>query len=124
MTRSAPMKLLVVLLFTAFLAGCGRPSVTGTYQSVGSEDKFRMTLDVREEGKATFATQSNLGNSDLDRAVKSSMAIPEGRWKIENGVMIVTGTLGDGNPAVYRFLMAPNGDLFWEKNGARLARTK
>src|SRR5215211_669273 len=118
------MKHIAVVLFALILAGCSKPSVNGVYQSVGSEDKFRMTLEVADGGRAKFATRSNLGNLDLDRAVESTMSIADGRWTREGQNLLVAGTQPDGKSATYRFLVQGNGDLVWEKNGARLIKAK
>jgi hypothetical protein len=117
------MKQIILLAFAFILAGCSR-SPNGVYQSVGSEDKFRITLDVGGGGLAKFTTRSNLGNPELDRAVESTMSIPSARWTKEGANLIVSGTTVEGKAASLRFLGQENGDLVWEKNGARLARSK
>ena len=117
------MKQIIILLFAFALAGCSR-SPAGLYQSVGSEDKFRMTLDLAKGGTARFTTRSNLGNSELDRAVESSMSLDTAKWAAQGPNLVVTGTAKDGKSVVYKFLTQPNGDLIWEKNGARLVKSK
>jgi hypothetical protein len=117
------MKQLSLVLLSFILAGCGR-SPAGVYQSFGSEDKFRMTLDLNGGGEAKFATRSNLGNPELDRAVESSMSLTTGRWATQGPNLVVTGTAKDGKSVTYRFITQPNGDLVWEKTGARLVRAK
>jgi hypothetical protein len=117
------MKPLLVLFFALILIGCGR-SPGGLYQSVGSEDKFRMSLDLGGNGEARFVTRSNLGNPELDRAVESSMSLAAGRWSKEGANLIVKGELKDGKSVTYRFVSQENGDLIWEKNGARLVKSK
>jgi hypothetical protein len=113
----------LLVLLTVFLAGCGRSS-RGVYQSVGDEDKFRMVLELADAGRAKFTTRSNLGNPELDRAVASTMSIPSGQWTEDGAKVVVTGTGADGKAATYRFARQQNGDLVWEKNGARLVRSK
>jgi len=117
------MKPIIFLLFAVLLAGCGR-SPTGLYQSVGSEDKFRMTLELNGGGQAKFTTRSKLGNAELDRAVESSMSLDNAKWKSEGSSLLVTGAAKDGKPITYKFLTQQNGDLVWEKNGARLVKSK
>lgn len=122
--RSTLLKPLALVLLALFLTACSRPGRVGTYQTVGSEDKFRMTLEVREGGKAVFSTRSNLGNAEMDKTVNATMAIADGRWTEDKGALMVTGKLGGGKEVVYRFLVAPTGELFWETNGARFVRAK
>ena len=117
------MKLIPFLLLALLFAGCGR-SPTGLYQSVGSEDKFRMALELGSGGQAKFTTRSNLGNADLDRAVESSMSLDNARWTHEGATFLVTGAGKDGKQVTYKFLSQQNGDLVWEKNGARLVKAK
>lgn len=127
MTSSIRSTLLTPLAFVllAFLfTACSRPSRVGIYHTVGSEDKFRMTLEVREGGKAVFSTRSNLGSAEMDKTVNATMAIADGRWTEDKGALVVTGKLGAGKEVVYRFLVAPTGELFWETNGARFVRAK
>jgi hypothetical protein len=113
----------IPLALALLLAGCGR-SPDGLYQSIGSEDKFRMTLDLAAGGKAKFTTHANLGNGELDRAVEGSMSVPTGSWKQEGTAIIVTGTGAKGMPVSYRFVQQKNGELIWDRNGARLVKTK
>jgi hypothetical protein len=113
----------LILLLAIILVGCSR-SPEGLYQSVGSEDKFRMTMDLGSGGVAKFTTRSNLGNPELDRAVEASMSLTSGKWAKEGTNLLVTGQSPEGKPVTYRFLSQPNGDLVWEKNGARLVRAK
>ena len=117
------MKPILFLLLALVFAGCGR-SPTGLYQSVGSEDKFRMTLELGSGGQAKFTTRSNLGNPELDRAVESSMSLDSARWTNEGANFFVTGAAKDGKQVTYKFLGQENGDLVWEKNGARLVKAK
>ena len=117
------MKSFLVLLATIFLVGCSR-SPNGVYQSFGSEDKFQMTLELRENGDAAFVTRSNLGNPGLDRAVESSMSLASGKWSKQGANVVVNGAAKDGKTVSYRFVTQPNGDLVWEKNGARLLKAK
>lgn len=117
------MKPLLALLFALILAGCSR-SPTGLYQSVGSEDKFRMTLELSNGGAAKFTTRSNVGNPEVDRAVESSMSLTSAQWSQEGANLNVTGTAQDGKTITYRFLGQENGDLIWQKNGARLVKAK
>src|SRR5687768_4543642 len=116
-------KPILFLLFAVLLASCGR-SPTGLYQSVGSEDKFRMTLELSGGGQAKFTTRSKLGNAELDRAVESSMSLDNAQWKSEGANLLVTGAAKDGKTVTYKFLAQQNGDLAWEKNGARLVKSK
>jgi hypothetical protein len=117
------MKQILILLFAFILAGCSR-SPHGVYQSFGSEDKFLMTLHVVEGGQARFATRSNVGNPGVDRVVESSMSVDNARWTKDGAVLLVTGTAKDGKAAAYRFQIQKNGDLIWDKNGARLVKAK
>ncbi|MGH7959554.1 MAG: hypothetical protein ACREH8_21450 [Opitutaceae bacterium] len=96
------MKQTIVLLLALLLAGCGR-APTGLYQSVGSEDKFRMILEIGSGGQAKFTTPSNLGNVELDRAVESSMSLDNARWTKDGGNVLVTGAAKDGKSVTYRF---------------------
>src|SRR5687768_12586366 len=105
------MKLIVTLLLTVIVAGCSRPSVAGLYQSVGSEDKFRMSLEVADGGRAKFTTRANLGSAELNRAVESSMSVADGQWKKEAATLLVAGMQGDGKSVTYRFAIQENGDL-------------
>jgi hypothetical protein len=118
------MKPIFILLFALIFAGCSRPSVNGLYQSVGSEDKFRMSLEVADGGRAKVTTRANLGSAELDRAVESTMSIADGRWTKDGGTLLVTGTQADGKPVTYRFAVQENGDVVWEKNGARLVKAR
>jgi hypothetical protein len=117
------MKRILILLFTIILAGCSR-SPHGIYQSFGDQEKFLMTLDVLEGGQARFTTRSNVGNPEVDRAVESSMSVGNARWTKEGASLLVTGTANDGKAATYRFQIQKNGDLIWDKNGARLVKAK
>ena len=117
------MKQILILLFAFILVGCSR-SPEGVYQSVGSEDKFRMTLDVGNGGLAKFTTRSNVGYPEVDRAVESSMSLSTGKWVKEGANLVVTGQAVDGKAVTYRFLSQKNGDLVWDKNGARLVKAK
>jgi hypothetical protein len=117
------MKQTLILLFALTLAGCSR-SPQGLYQSVGDEDKFRMTLEVGSGGEAKFVTRSNLGNPELDRAVESSMSLDQARWSQDGANLLVVGAAKDGKSVTYRFLGEKNGDLIWEKTGARLVRAR
>ena len=83
-----------------------------------------MTLEVGNAGQAKFTTRSNLGNPELDRAVESSMSLDNARWAKEGSNLLVTGSAKDGKAVTYRFQRQQNGDLVWEKNGARLVRAK
>jgi hypothetical protein len=116
-------KSIIVLLFALTLAGCGR-SPSGVYQSVGSEDKFRMTLELADGGQGKFTTRSNLGNPALDQSVEASMSIPTARWTQEGPVISVVGASKEGKSLTYRFASQKNGDLIWDKNGARLVKNK
>jgi hypothetical protein len=116
------MKHIALLVFALLFAGCGRPSINGLYQSTGSEDKFRMTLEVASAGKAKFTTRANLGSPEVDRKIESTMSIADGRWKREGATLLVAGTQGDGKTVTYRFVVMENGDLIWDKNGARLVK--
>ena len=111
------------LLLALLLAGCSR-SPDGVYQSVGSEEKFRMTLELAYGGKAKFTTKANLGDAKLDRSVEASMSLPTAVWKQDAAAIVVTGNGPDGKPMVYRFARQKNGDLVWDRNGARLVRSK
>ena len=117
------MKHILILLFALVLVGCSR-SPEGLYQSVGSEDKFRMTLDLGNGGIAKFTTRSNLGNPEMDRAVESSMSLTAGKWVKDGASLVVTGQIANGKAVTYRFVSQKNGDLVWEKNGARLVKAK
>ena len=117
------MKPLLVVYFALILTGCGG-SPSGVYQSFGSEDKFKMTLDLGGNGEAKFTTRSNLGNPELDRAVESSMSLAAARWSKEGQNLIVKGEGKDGKAVTYRFLSQENGDLVWEKTGARFVKAK
>jgi hypothetical protein len=117
------MKPFLVLCLALFLVGCGR-SAGGIYQSVGSEDKFRMTLDLNRNGEAKFNTRSNLGNPELDRSVETSMSLTNARWSQEGANLVVSGAAKDGKSVTYRFIAQQNGDLIWEKTGARLVKAK
>jgi hypothetical protein len=123
-TQLYPMNRIVFVLFALLFAGCGRPTISGLYQSVGSEDKFRMSLEVVNGGTAKFTTRANLGNAELDRALESTMSIRDGRWTKDGVTLLVAGTQGDGKTATYRFVIQENGDLIWDKNGARLVKTR
>lgn len=89
---------------------------------MGSEDKFRLTLDMKNGGTAAFSAFSNLGNKELDTAVQTSMSLPNGRWAQDGNAIVVTGAQPDGKQVTYRFARQPNGDLVWEKTGARLVK--
>lgn len=117
------MKPLLVLCLALMLVGCGR-SPGGLYQSVGSEDKFRMTLDLSRNGTAKFTTRSNLGNPELDRSVEAAMSLTSAKWSQDGANLIVTGVAKDGKSSSYRFVTQQNGDLIWDKNGARLVKAK
>ena len=113
----------LILLFAFILAGCSR-SPHGVYQSFGSEDKFLMTLEVIEGGQARFTTRSNVGNPKVDLAVQSSMTVDSARWIKEGKTLVMNGTAKDGRAVTYRFQIQKNGDLIWDKNGARLLKAK
>ena len=83
-----------------------------------------MALELRDNGEATFSTHSNLGNSDLDKKVQASMSLGNARWTQDSMNLLVTGTQADGKPATYRFVIQSNGELLWDKNGARFVKTK
>jgi hypothetical protein len=117
------MKPIVILLFTLILAGCSR-SPHGIYQSFGDQDKFLMTLDVLEGGQARFTTRSNVGNPEVDRTVEATMSFDNARWTKDGAILLVNGTTKGGKPATYRFQIQENGDLIWDKNGARLIKAK
>jgi hypothetical protein len=112
-----------ILLLAIILVGCSR-SPEGLYQSVGSEDKFRMTLDIGHGGQAKFTTHSNLGNPQMDRTVESTMSLTSGKWVSDGANLVVTGQLAEAKPVTYRFLAQKNGDLVWDKNGARFVKAK
>jgi hypothetical protein len=113
----------LLLCLALLLAGCGR-SPGGLYQSVGSEDKFRMTLDLGRNGEAKFTTRSNLGNPELDRSVEAAMSLSNAKWSQHGDHVVVTGLGKDGKSSNYRFIAQQNGDLIWEKTGARLVKAK
>ena len=113
----------LLLLFTLLLFGCGR-SPNGLYQTVGSEDKFRMTLQISSGGQAKFITRSNVGNPEVDRAAESTMSIDSGRWTADGPNVVVTGAARDGKALTYHFVTQENGDLIWQKNGARFVKSK
>ena len=117
------LKPITLLLLLFIVAGCSR-SPAGLYQSVGSEDKFRMTLELLDAGQARFTTRSNLGNPTLDRSVESSMSLSTAKWTREGKTVLVTGAAQDGKSITYRFASQENGDLIWVKNGARLVRAR
>ena len=117
------LKSLLVLLVALTLVGCGR-SPAGVYQSVGSEDKFRLTLELADGGQAKFAARSNLGNPVLDQSVEATMSIPSARWTQDGPLVSVVGAAKDGKTLTYRFATQKNGDLIWDKNGARLVKAK
>ena len=117
------MKHFLVLCLALILVGCGR-SAGGLYQSTGSEDKFRMTLDLGRNGEAKFTTRSNLGNPELDRSVEAAMSLTNAKWSQDGANLIVTGMAKDGKSSSYRFITQQNGDLIWEKTGARLVKAK
>jgi hypothetical protein len=83
-----------------------------------------MSLELANGGQAKFTTRSNLGNIELDRAVESSMSLDNARWTHEGATFLVTGAAKDGKQVTYKFLSQKNGDLVWEKNGARLVKAK
>ena len=83
-----------------------------------------MTLELADGGNAKFTTRSNLGNPALDQSVEASMSIPAARWTQDGPVISVVGTSKEGKPLTYRFASQKNGDLVWEKNGARLVKGK
>lgn len=112
---------MLVLLATLFLAACSRP-LDGVYQTQGSEDKFRMTLEIRADGAAKFGTRANLGNPELDRAVEGVLTIPEGRWTRDRGEIAISGRRGDGKMVTHRFTLNANGELIWKENGARFVK--
>ena len=116
------MKQFLLVLVAFLFAACSRSGVVGTYQTVGGEDKFNMTLEVREDGRATFFTRSNRGDGKMDIVLQTTMSIAEGRWTKDGPVISVTGIQGDGKPGTYRFVRQENGDLLWEKNGARFVK--
>jgi hypothetical protein len=120
----AVMIRIAALLFIAFLAACSRPSLAGIYQTRGSVDKFRITLELRPDGKAVFATHSNLGNAQIDQTTQTLLTIPNGRWNAEQGQVILQGARGDGKTVTERFALQENGDLIWTQNGARFVRTR
>ena len=117
------MKPIVILLLAVILAGCNR-APHGAYQSFGDQDKFLMTLEVLKGGQARFTTRSNVGNPQVDRAVESSMSVDNARWTRQGEILLVTGTAKDGKASAYRFQIQKNGDLVWDKNGARLVKAK
>ena len=121
--RRSFLSALALIALALVLSGCGRKSMAGTYQTVGSEDKFRMTLVLQDGGKAVLTTHSNLGNKQMDDAAQATMSIPDGRWTATNEAVTIKGTLG-GKMTENRFLIAPTDELFWEKNGAKFVRTK
>ena len=121
MRRFTFLSSLSLALAALFLSGCGQPKVAGVYKTIGSEDKFQMTLELQEGGKARLSTKTNLGSKALDDTTSATLSIPDGRWTATKEAVIVTGTLG-GKPAEHRFLIAPTGELFWEKNGAKFSR--
>lgn len=116
-------KFLLALLLAFTLAACSR-SPGGVYQSVGSEDKFRMTLELGDNGQARFITKSNLGNPALDQSVEAEMSIPTARWAQDGQMVAVVGASKGGKSLTYRFVVQKNGELIWDKNGARLVKTK
>jgi hypothetical protein len=83
-----------------------------------------MTLELAGGGQAKFVTRSNLGQADLDRAVESSMSLAQARWAQEGPNVVVSGPGHDGKAVTYRFLAQENGDLIWQKTGARLVKAK
>jgi hypothetical protein len=117
------VKRLFLLLLTLALVACGRSPV-GQYSSFGSEDKFRMVLELGNGGIAKFTTRSNLGNPQLDRSVEDSMSLTDARWMKDGEVVVVSGKAKDGKPLSYRFAVQQNGDLVWEKTGARLVKSR
>lgn len=117
------LKFILTLLLAFTLAACGR-SPGGVYQSVGSEDKFRMTLELGDNGQARFTTKSNLGNPTLDQSVEAEMSIPAAKWAQDGQMVAVVGASKGGKNLTYRFQQQKNGDLIWDKNGARLAKSK
>lgn len=112
----------LALIFILALTACSRHSVEGVYQTTGSVDKFRISLELRAGGAAALATRSNLGNPTLDQSVQSVMAISNGHWVAEKGVVLVQGVRGDGKNVTERFAIQENGDLVWALNGARFVR--
>lgn len=116
-------KFILTLLLAFTLAACGR-SPGGVYQSVGSEDKFRMTLELGDNGLARFTTKSNLGNPTLDQSVEAEMSVPSAKWAQDGQMIAVVGTSKGGKSVTYRFIQQKNGELLWDKNGARLVRAK
>ncbi len=117
------MKPLFALLLLVLLAGCGRPSAVGIYRTVGSEDKFLMILEIRSGGIAKLTTRSNLGRPDLDQAVQATMSFDNAKWIQEGEAIVVSGAISEGKPMVYRFERQPNGELRWDKNGARFVKS-
>src|SRR5262245_38385642 len=118
------MKYFLFALLALLFAGCSKPSIAGLYQSVGSEDKFRMTLEVADGSRAKFVTRANLGKAEMDRAIEASMSINDARWSKEGAVLVVAGPQAEGKTAIYRFLIQANGDLVWDMNGARLVKVR
>ena len=66
MRRFTFLSSLSLALAALFLSGCGQPKVAGVYKTIGSEDKFQMTLELQEGGKARLSTKTNLGSKALD----------------------------------------------------------
>lgn len=117
------MKPLFPLLVLVLLTGCGRPSAVGIYRTVGSEDKFLMILEIRDRGLAKLTTRSNLGRADLDQAVQATMSFDNAKWIMEGETIVVTSMSNEGKPMVYRFERQSNGELRWDKNGARFVKS-
>jgi hypothetical protein len=52
------------------------------------------------------------------------MSVPAGAWKQDGAAILVSGNGSDGKTLNYRFVRQKNGELIWDKNGARLVKAK
>src|SRR4051812_29723538 len=113
---------LLFVLCTFALFACSRSSPAGAYETHGSDDKFKMGLELRDNGTGQFVTRSNVGDPRVDRAAEALMTITDGRWSRDGQQLVLTGKRGDGKVATFKFAIQENGDLIWTENGARFAK--
>ena len=115
---------LAFLLCTLLLVGCGRPSPVGHYETQGSEKQFKMTLDLRDDGRGVLSVTANLGRPELNQSVVTKMALPSATWSQENTEIVLSGTSTDQKKQIHRFTLQENRDLIWKENGARFYRSR
>ena len=124
------MKRLALFLFAIALAGCGRPSPAGVYETVGNtaadEARFKVVLTLEPDGRANVAANVNTGDPAKSQAMASLLSLKDGRWTLEKKVITVTGArVGDGKPLTYHFAVHESGDLMWTENApARFHKRK